>query len=205
MVAMSEVIDPVKIEQPVTLTKAQEQKLEQWSAEGWILGREEAIKLIMDHYQTTEWRARKALKDAHEEVEHWNSREEDDNPDYDFAWKYELWEYLDQHPLLQQSKQITEQPEPVATKVTPPTPLRAGAARGRRPKYNWAEVRTFVFDRMDYHGDFDPVDREWSCQADLERAIGDYMGQQSPSESTLREYATKFYGEWKRRKGRKGR
>jgi hypothetical protein len=125
MAAMSEVIDPVKITGPATLTKAQAKESKQWRPE-WIVGRENAIKEIMDRYRTTAGRARKLLNEVHYsgEVEYRNDEEEavklmrdchkitarrawkllkDVDPDRDYAWKRdELWEYLDS--LLQQPK-----------------------------------------------------------------------------------------------------
>jgi hypothetical protein len=90
----------------------------------------------------------------------------------------------------------TIEARPPKAEIIPPT------ARGRGSTYNWPAVREFVFEQMDYHGDFHAADKEWSCQADLERAIGDYVEQQQglrPTESTLRLHAARFYKEWKGR------
>jgi hypothetical protein len=126
MVAMSEVIDPVKIERPVTLTKAQQQELKQRRAE-WerIPERKDAIKLIMSRFKTTRGHARKLLKDCREEVEHGNYGENDD-PDCDYAWnKDDLSGWIDWRLSLQQPKPVTEQP-------------RLVRKRRRRDKQDWA-------------------------------------------------------------------
>jgi hypothetical protein len=59
---------------------------------------------------------------------------------------------------------------------------------GRKPKWDWQAIEKFVFDRMDYHGEFSVDDPEWRGVADLEREIQVHFGGASgagPSHSTL--------------------
>ena len=71
--------------------------------------------------------------------------------------------------------------------------------RGRRPKYDWEAARLHVKDLFNYHGSLSADDAEWSCQADVERAIQDFflkLMDQSPATSTVRPYAKKFIKEF---------
>jgi hypothetical protein len=124
MVAMSEIIDPVKIEGLVIPTKAQQRLLRQWHVERplWV-SPDDAVKLIRDYFPTTEGHAQKLLEDAR------NSREvqchdrvlldpdkPEKGPDPRHIYIYnkdDLLGWLARHPPLQ-SKPVTEQPEPLA-------------------------------------------------------------------------------------------
>ena len=71
--------------------------------------------------------------------------------------------------------------------------------RGRRPKYDWEAARLHVLDLFLHHGGLSADDPEWSCQADVERAIQDFFQKligQSPATSTVRPYAKKFMQEF---------
>jgi hypothetical protein len=72
---------------------------------------------------------------------------------------------------------------------------------GRKPQYDPAKIRDFVFDRMDHHGDFTPDDPVWDCQAKLERAISGHLNNKA-AESTVRHFARRFHDEWKALRGR---
>jgi hypothetical protein len=193
-------------------TPEEEQKLNSL-IQPWI-SPEEAIALIRAYLKqtyptTTDAYAHKLLMDATRVDKAVQFKNADDcvtqDPRFDYLYhKADLLGWLHWKFGEPQAESAPQQPEPVTSaqeghdaKPTPP------AARGRKPTYDRTAVRTFVFGKMDYHGDFDPTDKEWSCQADLERAIGDYMQQQGlhPDESTLRLYAAKFSKEWKGRKG----
>ena len=75
--------------------------------------------------------------------------------------------------------------------------------RGDKPDFDWADVRDFVFQTMNNKGDFTAWDTcsDWRCQADLERLVCEYIekthGGHCPAESTIRDYASRFYKEWK--------
>jgi hypothetical protein len=45
------------------------------------------------------------------------------------------------------------------------------AKPGPKPKWDPEAIKAFVFERMDYHGDFSPDDPAWRAIADLEREI----------------------------------
>ena len=76
---------------------------------------------------------------------------------------------------------------------------------GRKPKFA-SSTRLAVFKLMDYHGDLSDDDREWSIQADVERAVRAELGDHAPrAESTLRRYVSKFIAEWRVEKQTRGR
>ena len=71
--------------------------------------------------------------------------------------------------------------------------------RGRKPKYNWQAVKSHIFEKFEYHGLLSPDDLEWSCQADVEKAIKAFcqsqLGQE-PATSLAREKAKLFISEF---------
>jgi hypothetical protein len=72
--------------------------------------------------------------------------------------------------------------------------------RGATPKFDWPEVEQFVFQKMDEEGDFREWDTEWKCQADLERAVSDYVASKygaSPAESTIRSRIGPMLDHWR--------
>jgi hypothetical protein len=75
--------------------------------------------------------------------------------------------------------------------------------RGDKSDFDWSDVRDFVRQTMDKEDDFRPYDTcsDWRCQADLERVVRQYIakthGDRRPAESTIRDYASRFYKEWK--------
>jgi hypothetical protein len=73
---------------------------------------------------------------------------------------------------------------------------------GRKRSYDRARVRSLVFEKMDYHGEFAPEDDEWKSQADLERAISDELARSgiTPVESTVRILIREPLVEWRARK-----
>jgi hypothetical protein len=60
-------------------------------------------------------------------------------------------------------------------------------------------VRLYVFELFEKKGDLDPRTAGWRCQADLERAISDYilnhLGKDA-AESTIRNHARRLHSEW---------
>jgi hypothetical protein len=77
-----------------------------------------------------------------------------------------------------------------------------GRNRGRKPSYDRASIRKWVFDLMDYHDEFSPDDPEWKSQADLERAILEkFSGRnQCPAESTVRDLIREPLAQWRAQK-----
>jgi hypothetical protein len=77
---------------------------------------------------------------------------------------------------------------------------------GRSPKLDWnGAVKRHVFELFDYHGCLSPHDPEWSIQADVERAVADFLDKSGweAGESTIRKHTAKFISEWKaQREGR---
>jgi hypothetical protein len=75
---------------------------------------------------------------------------------------------------------------------------------GRKPVYDWSDVRCYVFQLMDERGEFCEINIDtdgWS-QADLEALVMSYLNQQ-PSESTVRRHVRQFVAEWRAAKPRK--
>jgi hypothetical protein len=71
--------------------------------------------------------------------------------------------------------------------------------RGRPPKVEWGGVRDFVHKQLEYHGLPQSGDPEWSCQADVERAVAKFIEERfgiSMAVSTIRERTAKFIAEW---------
>ena len=66
---------------------------------------------------------------------------------------------------------------------------------GRKPVYDWAVVFDHVKSLFEHHGPLSPDDPDWSCQADVERAMQKFclnrFGRE-PAVSTVREKAQKF-------------
>lgn len=60
-------------------------------------------------------------------------------------------------------------------------------------------MRRYVFELFDKNGDLDPLTPGWRCQADVERAIDEYIGNQlnkEAAESTIRNHARRLRFEW---------
>jgi hypothetical protein len=79
-------------------------------------------------------------------------------------------------------------------------PKRGG---GRRPKFNWDEVRAKAFRLMDHHGDFSPDDEEWNAQARLEKALQEFCIQRfskEPAASSLRARIPNWLKDWRSQK-----
>jgi hypothetical protein len=81
---------------------------------------------------------------------------------------------------------------------------RPNSRRGRLPKVDWGAAREFVHEKLDWHGVPRSDDPEWSCQADVERAVAKFIEERFGipiSESTVRERTAKFIAEWEAAKG----
>src|SRR5262249_50454721 len=77
---------------------------------------------------------------------------------------------------------------------------RSNRRRGRRPKIEWGWVRDFVHEKLEHHGLPQSGDPEWSCQADVERAVTEFIEERfniSMAVSTIRAGTVKFIAEWK--------
>src|SRR5262249_22420861 len=81
-------------------------------------------------------------------------------------------------------------------------PGRDVAVGGRKPSYDRASIRKWVFDLMGHHGEFSPDDPEWKSQADLERAILDKfaLSGKTPAESTVRALIRGPLAQWRAQK-----
>ena len=91
-------------------------------------------------------------------------------------------------------------------------PLIEGAKsqskRGRKRKIPQAEIDIAVAELLDHHGDFSDDDPDWRTQSQLEagtrETLAKKFGEKNvPLESTLREYISLAYGQWKARKAGK--
>jgi hypothetical protein len=83
--------------------------------------------------------------------------------------------------------------------------VRPNSRRGRPPKIEWGAVRDFVHKKLEYHGLPQSGDSQWSCQADVERAVTKFIEKRfgtSMAVSTIRQYTGKFITEWLRWKSR---
>lgn len=70
---------------------------------------------------------------------------------------------------------------------------------GRKPMYDWEAGRLHIKDLFEHHGPLLPGDPDWSCQADIERALQDFFFNligQSPSTSSARKYAKIYMKEF---------
>jgi hypothetical protein len=83
-------------------------------------------------------------------------------------------------------------------------PGRDVHVRGRKPSYDRASIRKWVFDLMDNHGELSLDDPQWKSQADLERAILEkFSGRnQYPVESTVRDLIHEPLAQWRASKAR---
>jgi hypothetical protein len=81
-------------------------------------------------------------------------------------------------------------------------PGRDVHVRGRKPSFDRASIRKWVFDLMDYHDEFSLDDPEWKSQADLERAILDRFARfgKTPAESTVRALIREPLAQWRAQK-----
>jgi hypothetical protein len=89
------------------------------------------------------------------------------------------------------------------------TVIRSNASqkkRGAKPSYDWVDVEAYVHQLMNEHGDFRPWDSEWKAQADLERAVAEYLEKQDlhPAESTIRERVGPMIKRWLERQEKAG-
>jgi hypothetical protein len=85
-------------------------------------------------------------------------------------------------------------------------PSQAGR-RGRIPKVDWdGSIKGFVFQQLDHHSWPIAGDPEWSCQADVERAVAGHIQtvyDLSVSESVVRDHTRRLMSEWQRQKAGK--
>jgi hypothetical protein len=81
-------------------------------------------------------------------------------------------------------------------------PGRDVPVRGRKPSYDRASFRKWVFELMDHNDEFSPDDPEWKSQADLERAILDRFARsgKTPAESTVRALIREPLAQWRAQK-----
>ena len=63
-----------------------------------------------------------------------------------------------------------------------------------------APIRQVVFDLMDDHGDLWDGDREWSRQADVEKAVRAKLRDDAPADSTIRVHVSSAIAEWRKSK-----
>ena len=86
--------------------------------------------------------------------------------------------------------------EPMVVKPAPSWQSKSGA----KPKYDWPDVESFVHKLMDDHGEFRPWDSEWKCQAEVERAVTNYLGNSHlrPAESTIRKRVAPMIDRWRK-------
>jgi hypothetical protein len=72
--------------------------------------------------------------------------------------------------------------------------------RGRRRRYDREQIKNFVFELMDHHGEFVAEDPEWRSQADLERAVLEKLNALGlePAVSTVRDLIREPLEEWHR-------
>jgi hypothetical protein len=90
----------------------------------------------------------------------------------------------------------------VAARTADPSPIR----RGRPPKIDWEEIRSFVYESLDDNGYPDASDPDWSCQADVERAVGKHIQEKigaSIGEERIRHYTRIFIRDWRQAKDEK--
>jgi len=84
-------------------------------------------------------------------------------------------------------------------------PEKPHARSGRKPKYDWAAARAHIMDQFEHHGPLSPDDPDWSCQADVEKAIKAFFVdtiRQEPATSTVREKAREFIAAFEAGNGR---
>jgi hypothetical protein len=81
-------------------------------------------------------------------------------------------------------------------------PGRDVHVRGRKPSYDRTPIRKWVFELMDYHGEFSLDDPEWKSQADLERAMLERFApsENTPAESTVRALIREPLAQWRAQK-----
>jgi hypothetical protein len=96
---------------------------------------------------------------------------------------------------LQWSKQ---QPRIVASPSAAGPRLDAKRKSGRKPRFDHLIV-TALTELFEWHGDLQDDDKEWSIQADVERAVRAKLGDKAPSAvSTVRKYVSKFIADRKK-------
>lgn len=69
---------------------------------------------------------------------------------------------------------------------------------GSKMKYDWPDVRDFIFKTMDKNAEFNDWDvgSRWTCQADLARLVMDYMDHK-PADSSVKSYVKRYLAEWR--------
>jgi hypothetical protein len=69
---------------------------------------------------------------------------------------------------------------------------------GSKMKYDWPDVRDFIFKAMDKNAEFNDWDvgSRWTCQADLARLVMDYMDHK-PADSSVKSYVKRYLAEWR--------
>ena len=61
-------------------------------------------------------------------------------------------------------------------------------------------IRQAVFELMEWHGDLSDDDRDWSRQADVEKAVRAKLGDGAPrADSTIREHVSSAIAEWQKK------
>jgi hypothetical protein len=76
---------------------------------------------------------------------------------------------------------------------------------GAKPRYDWDAARAHIMERFHENGALMVGDPDWSCQADVERAIKQFFFdefRQEPATSTVREKAREFINEFMAGNGR---
>ena len=71
--------------------------------------------------------------------------------------------------------------------------------RGPKLKYQPEQLRLFLFDQMEHHGDFYPGDFDWGNEADLMRALIEKFGM---VESTAKALLKHPLAEWRKTRTR---
>lgn len=79
--------------------------------------------------------------------------------------------------------------------------LRSAAGRkpvGRRARYDWEGAKAHLELLFDYHGELSADDPDWSCQADVVRAVAEYFQKEigvTPADSNTRQHVSRFLRE----------
>lgn len=67
--------------------------------------------------------------------------------------------------------------------------------RGAKPKYNWNIVESHIQEKFEYNGPLSLDDPDWSCQADVEKVISEFILSEygkEPAPSTARKKAKSY-------------
>jgi hypothetical protein len=99
--------------------------------------------------------------------------------------------------------QRAQQDQEICTEVAQEMITARQSRRGATPRYDWPDVEQFVLKTLSELGDFCEWDigNGWACQADLERAVLEYMEKHggAPAESTVRSRVALMYQRWRDR------